>query len=133
MVEVTSECCPYSPKTVGVTRHRIICNDCRDRRDEKQSESDNIRKCSCKVDTVVGVRPLLGKVVKDHEKLLGGKLKLVTHLAEIPSGKYDIIIGCGLMERVKSYKEIMNGRWRIELGMKAIAQPVNWMEESYHC
>ena len=85
----------------------------------KLGETSNIRKCGCKVVTVAGVKPLLGEVEIDCAKLVGDDFKIVTHVAEIPSEKYDIIIGCDLMERVESYTETRNGRWKIKLGMKS--------------
>ena len=85
---------------------------------EKVGNSRGMSECKCKIVTVAGVKPLVGEVRVDFKCLVGEDLQLCVHVAEIPSTRYDVILGCDIMEKVKSYSSTRNGKWRIILGRK---------------
>ena len=78
----------------------------------------DIEPCKCTVRTMSGVKPLVGELSVDFTPLVGKKVIEVVHVAELPSGKYEMILGSDLMTRAGGKISTDVRKWKIRLGNK---------------
>ena len=72
---------------------------------------DKVERCTCTVRTLSSVKPLVGEVT-----LTGGQEAQKTHVAEVISPLYDVIIGSDVMDKVGCEIATNKAGWSVKLG-----------------
>jgi hypothetical protein len=80
---------------------------------------EEARKCGCRMTTVTGAQEMIGEVKLDLKTLTGQKGAQVVHLAEIPEGTYDVILGTDILRPYKGYPRYSRAQWRIKIGKRS--------------
>jgi RNase H-like domain found in reverse transcriptase/Reverse transcriptase (RNA-dependent DNA polymerase)/Integrase zinc binding domain len=72
--------------------------------------------CSCRMTTVVGSQAMGGEFKLNLKGLTGRKGAMTVHIADIPEGSYNVILGTDVLRPYKGYSRYKRGYWRIKIG-----------------
>jgi hypothetical protein len=78
-----------------------------------------VKKCGCRMTTVTGAQEIIGEVNLNLKALTGQEGAQVVHLAEIPEGTYDVILGTNILRPYKDYPRYSRAQWRIKIGIRS--------------
>ena len=77
---------------------------------------EKAKTCLCKMSTITGSMGMLGEIEIDIKPLIGIKTRVKVHIAEIPEGMYDVILGTDILRQFRGRASYKKGQWLIKVG-----------------